>query len=76
MNLELEIFSAVPGGIRRALILMVKSIVIQPLVGLAINLAGSIILDFISSVDLVRLWILRVGIIIRIVSLVHISIDI
>jgi hypothetical protein len=76
MNLELEIFSAVPGGIRRALILMVKSIVIQPLVRLAINLAGSIILDFISSVDLVRLWILRVGIIIRIVSLVHISIDI
>jgi hypothetical protein len=76
MNLELEIFSAVPGGIRRALILMVKSIVIQPLVGLAINLAGSIILDFISSVDLVRLWILRVGIIIRIVSMVHISIDI
>jgi hypothetical protein len=76
MNLELEIFWAVPGGIRLALILMGKSIVIQPLIGLAINLARSIILDFIPTIDLMRLWILWVGIIIRIVSLVLISIDI
>jgi thiamine transporter ThiT len=55
---------------------MGKSIVIQPLIGLAINLALSIILDFIPTIDLMRLWILWAGIIIRIVSLVHISIDI
>ena len=76
MNLELGIFWAIPGGVGRALILMGKSIVIQPSVWLATNLARSIILDLILAVDLTRLWILRVAIIIRIVSLVYTFIDI